>query len=491
MGIDKDIKRIEKYVENLIHDYVDPKEAFLGPDGEYWNPISGGTKGAGFGLIEQPPYRTTPELMWMRVIGKFLYYYNGYAINGYQSRVNYIIGKGHTYNAELRDSAGDPGAPIRVNAWLEKWLRKNKWKRRQGETQLRGDRDGEGFLRFFYPDDGYMLVRYVEPAAIVEPPTGEQTADYDDSFGIRTHKDDIETPIAYWVQSPDGIYGDWVPADQIQHRKCNADSSLKRGVPLFWGIRHSLDRSYDILKNNSLAIKIQSAIALIRKHQSSKEAVRSFITAKQQDSLNQIGFKGGKGGKFGKGGENDNVFRYPAGSILDSSGNISYEFPTIGADPAKSVVALQAELRHIAVAIQMPEYMFTGDASNNNRASSDTAESPAMKRFQRDQECTVEADLEIIDMAQEHAVATGILDEADVLACRVTAEAPECETRSRLDDARIRQIDMGLKILSPQTAASQTGNNYEQEQSNIESHADRVGDINGLSESELSSGLFS
>ena len=62
MGIDRDIKRIEKYVENLIHDYVDPKEAFLGPDGEYWNPISGGTKGAGFGLIEQPPYRTTPEL---------------------------------------------------------------------------------------------------------------------------------------------------------------------------------------------------------------------------------------------------------------------------------------------------------------------------------------------------------------------------------------------------------------------------------------------
>ena len=25
MGIDKDIKRVEKYVENLIHDYVDPK----------------------------------------------------------------------------------------------------------------------------------------------------------------------------------------------------------------------------------------------------------------------------------------------------------------------------------------------------------------------------------------------------------------------------------------------------------------------------------
>ena len=474
--IDTEIAKLEKHVESLIGSYVDPKEAFLGPDGEYWNPVSGDLGGSGYGLQEEPPYRTIPELRDMRVIGKWFDRHNGYAKNGIENRISYIVGEGHTYAAELRDrNEKDDGPVKRVSAFLETWQKKNKWSKRQKESQKRADRDGELFFRYFYPDDGYLLVRYVEPAAVTTPPQDEivfETGDFDYSFGIKTPADDIETPVAYWIQSVDGV-GAWVDAEHVQHRKFNVDSSLKRGVPLFWGVRHSLDRCLTILKNNSLAMKIQTAIAMIRKHKSSKEATQAFVSAKANLALSKT-----------NPGKTENVFKYPAGSIVDASANMDYEFPSIGADPAKAVKALQAELRHVAVSVGMPEYMFTGDASNNNRASSDTAETPAMKRFTRDQDDTIVDDLEVIDAALEFAVDAGRLSADDVAAVRITATAPEVQPRDKKVEAEIRQSDLNAGILSPQTATAQIGEVYDVEQTNIQTHVEKTGGVAGLTEAE-------
>ena len=478
---DKELATLENHLESLINRYVDPQDALLGPDGVFWNPISGGPDGRGFDNNELPPYRTLQELRQMRVVGKFFAWGastygsprqggggggNGYAINGYESRINYIVGTGHTYNVVKKNRKIDKTLADRatenVTNFIREWCKKNKWKARQQESQKRADRDGELFFRKFYPDDGYMLLRFVEPSNVIDA-TG-QDDEYDNTLGVRTKLDDIETPIAYNVADASGK-GAWVDAGEIQHRKYNVDASLKRGIPLYWPIRHSLNRAVTILRNNSLAIKIQTAIALIRQRNGSKQATQSFLSANRSAQI--------------KNGDNEpkNVFRYPGGSIIDGDANTEYKFPTVGADPEKSVAALQAELRHCAVALQMPEYMFTADASNNNKASSITAETPGLKRFERDQESTIEYDLELINEAIEFAVEKGLLDRAEVNAVRIEASAPELTPRDSTKEAQARETDINAGILSLQTASAKAGYVYEDEQANIASHEEKNGGL--------------
>ena len=162
---------------------------------------------------------------------------------------------------------------------------------------------------------------------------------------------------------------------------------------------------------------------------------------------------------------------------MDSNADTEYEFPKIGADPEKSVKALHAELRLCAVAIQFTEYMFSGDASNNNRASSETAETPTIRRFHRDQERTAQADLELIREAVKLAEENGLLHKGDFDAVNIEATPPDIEPRDKLKEVQVMQILTGLRVMSLQTAASKSGLLYEEEQNNIRDHEERDGDL--------------
>lgn len=445
---------------SLWDSYVDPREAYLGPDGELWNAI-GTAAGPG---IDLPPYSTDGELDQIRNKCRWLSRENEFAINGHENRISYIVGFGHTYTVVGRSGETPPDCVARVQTWLDSWLKVTRWTLRQQEALFRGDRDGETFLRLFRHEDGFLRVRFVEACAVRTPPSGGPC----ESFGIKTDPDDMEEVEAYWVVDADGR-GEWVPAAAMQHRKYNLDSGSKRGLPLFYPVRKNLSRAEKILRNMSTAAAIQAAIALIRKHQTAaKEAVKTFVNARANMQVSNSD------------GTTGNVLHYPPGSIIDAPQGTAYEFPKDGLDPAKFVVALQAELRAISARLVMPEFMLTSDASNANFASTMVAEGPAVKKFERDQQVQVEHDREIIDRALSYAVECGLLAAADVAAVKVNAEPPSVKSRDEVKDAQAAQILSTLGWLSPQTGASRFGLDYQTEQDNLEQHQERTGGLPGV-----------
>lgn len=438
---------------SLWDSYVDPREAYLDPNGDIWEGIGGGVS-----PLEELPFKTTVELFQIQSVSRILWRDNEFAKNAHRNRVNYIVGQSHSYTVVGKDEEVKQETLHRVQAVLDRILKANNWGNRQREIKLRDDRDGETFVRKFDGEDGIMRFRFVEPRQVLPPSvdTGCQ------SFGVETLPDDCETVVAYHVD------GSPVPAAQIQHRKWNVDSSIKRGYPLLFPVWKNLTRASKLLRNMSVATEIQTAIALIRKHQqASKEAVRSFISARadqQQRNAN---------------GQVENVLRYPSGSIIDAPQGQDYEIPP-QLDPSKTVAALQAELRAVAAFLVMPEFMLTSDASNANFASTMVAEGPAVKNFESEQKTQIDYDLELLNDALAYAARSGLITFADLEATKVDVEPPMVSTRNKLEEAQVRQIDMGLGILSPQTATSQIGQSYDQEQTNIEVHQDKSGAMPGM-----------
>lgn len=439
--VDQSLARFLESQVSLWDSYVDPREPYLGEDGEIWN----GVGAEAFNRLDELPFRNGVELFQIQSLARCLWRDNEFAINGHKNRINYIVGKSHTYTIIGNGPDVAHSTIQRVQEVLNRILKVNRWKNRQKEIKLRDDRDGETFIRKFRCDDGIMRFRFVEPRSIDSP---ANAADHQ-SFGIETEPHDVESVAAYFVD------GQPIDAGEIQHRKYNVDSSIKRGLPLFYPVRKNLVRAAKLLRNMSMATEIQTAIALIRKHrQATQDAVRAYTSANAEFQRTKPN------------GRVENVLRYGPGSIVDVPRGLEYEIPP-QLDPSKTVMALQAELRAIASRLIMPEFMLTSDASNSNFASTMVAEGPAVKNFESEQDTQIEYDLELLNEALDFAADSGLITSADRTAITIDAQPPTVQVRDRLQEAQIRQIDLGLGILSLQTATAESGRDYQQEQTNI------------------------
>ena len=436
-NVDRSLAQYLESNSGLWNNYVDPREAYL-TDGEYWTGI-----GAGFTAFEERPYRTCEELFQIQSIARVLSRDNEFCINGHTNRVNYTVGKCHAYKINPIDADVDLDTSKRVMEVLNQILKANKWGRRQKEIKWRDDRDGETIIRKFKSSDGLMRFRFVEPRSL-RPPSNPKPHE---SYGVRTVEGDDETPTDYHINN------EWVPAGLIQHRKHNVDSSFKRGYPTFFPVRHNLTRAAKLLRNMSVATEIQTAIALIRRHQqSSSSSVRTFIErAAQQNSAK----------------DGETVLHYEPGSIIDAPRGQEYDIPK-QMDVSKTVAALAAELRAIASRLVMPEFMLSSDASNGNFSSTMVAEGPAVKNF----ECIIDAqeedDTELLNDALRHAADAGLISHDDLAQVTLEAVGPSVQVRDALKEAQVRQADIAVGILSKKTASAKAGYDYEQEQTNIE-----------------------
>ena len=195
-----------------------------------------------------------------------------------------------------------------------------------------------------------------------------------------TDSEDVESEVAYFVD------GQPLDAGQIKHRKANVDLNDKRGLPLFFPVRKNLRRAEKLLRNMSVVAEIQSAIALIRKHQGGiRSGVQLFAAPQAEATVPQPAT-----------GRTTSFRRYGPGTILDAQADTDYDFPAAGLDAANFVAVLQAELRAIASRLVMPEFMLTSDASNANYSSTMVAEGPAMRMFARLQADMINDDLEVM-----------------------------------------------------------------------------------------------
>ncbi len=442
-------RRLTEAWQGLWDAFVDPREA-VDDDGDRWVGLGGGDAGGMF----KAPFINEPQLRDIRDQCRALAMSNEFAINGHENRINYLVGSGHTYRATARKGCQVPvDWCLRAQDLLDEFVAANAWRRRQQEIVRRYDRDGEVFLRFFVTTDGLTRVRFVEPGQVTTPTT--QAADPAASFGILTEPDDVETPVAYFID------GAMVEANEIQHRKANVDANVKRGLPLFYPVRKNLRRAEKLLRNMSVVAEIQSAIALVRKHRgATRGGVQQFVAAQSDATVTSPAS-----------GQTTHFRRFGPGTILDTHGNIEYDFPASGLDAANYVTVLQAELRAIASRLVMPEFMLTSDASNANFSSTMVSEGPAIRMFARLQADLVADDQLVMRRVLRNAAAAGRLPAAALDVVEVQIGPPTLEVRDALKEAETFRIEYSCGILSPQSWSQRRGLDYDQEQANWKQHA--------------------
>ena len=442
---------------------MDPLDKLIGSDSDTWTLINQ----VGFDSDENcSPFDSADDLKKVRRVCRAFWKEHPNAKCGHENRISYVIGTGHSYSVVAKQGEDIPQERLNdVQDIVDRFCKANNWKRRQAETLLRRDRDGEAFLRFFPQQDGIIRVRYIEPGAVHEPEGQETRPEL--SFGIQTEPDDIETVVAYWVNNEP------IDADEVQHRKRGLDSSCKRGTPLFWATRHNLLRAGNILRNGSAITEIQTAIGMIRKFAKANADTVTAWTATQSNVKATSDTPG-----FGDNGTSSRYMqRFPPGTILNTSQNIDYDFPGMGVDPSRYIQSLQAELRAVAASLVMPEFMLTAKSDDQNRAAAFVAEGPSVKMFERLQSEEIEDDLEILDRQLDFSVVIRQLDPQLRNRIMIQVEAPRVTTRDRLAEAQIRQLDSTLGILSPQTASQRAELDYETEQDNLERHRERSGEM--------------
>src|SRR5258705_2260787 len=382
--------RLLEVFDALWNDLVDPREAFADTDGGWWLPV-----GAASGASPRSAGPINEQMLAdLRNQCRALASANEFAINGHENRISYIVGPGHSYRAAVckgMDESMD--LALQVQKLLDKFVHENRWQQRQQEIVRRLDRDGEAFLRFFVDEDGTTRIRFIEPDQGVTPSglAGDPSA----SFGIQTDRDDVESILGYYVD------GEFIDAEEVQHRRANVDFNVKRGLPLYTPVRKNLRRAERLLRNMSVVAEIQSAIALIRKHRgASRSGIEQFVANDADASV-----------ASGASGRTRHFSQYGPGTILDAPAGLEYDFPARGLDASSFVAVLQAELRAVAARLVMPEFMFTSDASNSNYASTLVAEGPAVKMFERLQAGMIEHDRAMMWREIENAVAAGALPE--------------------------------------------------------------------------------
>lgn len=437
-------RRLREAFDELWDSFVDPAEALYDLDGSRWARLGG--EGSLMGSAGGVPYSDEQQLAEIRGQCRALAASNEFAINGHENRISYVVGSGHTYRASPRKGETPAAELLRaVQVVLDEFVRTNKWHQRQQEIVRRRDRDGECFLRLFFTPDGATLVRFVEPGQVATP--SDRRGDPSASFGIQTDRRDVETVVAYYID------GRPVDPAEIQHRKANVDANVKRGLPLFYPVRKNLRRAEKLLRNMSVVSEIQSAIAVIRKHRAATAAgLEQFVQGQADLSVTSAAT-----------GRTSHFRRFAPGTILDAAAGTDYEFPAAGLDAGRYVTVLQAELRAIAARLVMPEFMLSSDASNANYSSTMVAEGPAVKMFERLQHEMIEGDLELLDRAVRHAVATGRLPREAMTAVEVRATPPTLAVRDRLRDAQADQILLRCGAMSAATMAMRHGLDPEHE----------------------------
>ncbi len=435
-------RRLLEAFDELWDSFVDPTDAVYDVDGLPWRRLGSLPGQAAAGL----PFSDEQQLAQIRDQCRALAVWNEFAINGHENRISYIVGSGHAYRAVAKSGRAAEPLAQQVQAVLDEFVRLNHWHKRQQEIVRRKDRDGECFLRLFPAADGTLRLRFVEPDQVATPP--DRGTDPSIRFGVQTELDDVETVVGYWID------GRLVAAAEIQHRKANVDANVRRGLPLFYPVRKNLRRAEKLLRNMSVVAEIQSAVAVIRKHQAATSAGLEQFVAAQADFSHTSQASG----------RTSHFKRYAPGTILDAVAGTEYEFPAAGIDAARYVAVLQAELRAIASRLVMPEFMLTSDASNANYASTMVAEGPAVKMFDRLQHEMLEDDLELMRRVVAHAAAAGRLPAEALTAVDILGIPPPLAVRDRLKEAQADQILVRNGAMSVQTMALRNGLDPEREQ---------------------------
>lgn len=464
-----------KLAENALNLYdlaVDPRYEPLYNSDIYPPTVANGLlvhlDNQGRGEVTQV-YRTWWELKQLRDLCRWVSVSNPFASNAIETHVSYITGSGMSVRVVPAADPEKRNDPLcqKVQDYLDLFCLTAGWQELEQETIRRCHRDGEAFLRWFPQPAAPPEVRVVEPEH-VRAPSDSHDRQQSQVLGVETDPEDVQDVLGYWIVEEPAFkpMPRLVDAEEVTHFKVGSDRTAKRGLPTLFTCRRNLERADKLLRNMSMLAQVQATFAVIRKHQSaSSAAVAGFAQGQADLTVTDPVL-----------GRQIRMQQMQPGSIIDAPKTTDYEFPSSAVNAAAYVAILQAELRAVAAAFGMPEYLLTSDASNANYSSTMVAESPWVKRAGRWQSWFAR---ELGDgryrpgrhggalwRAIEYGIQAGLLPCNVLRYCVLQVKGPSLIVRDQKQEAERNQILKAEGLLSPQTWSQQEGLDFDQEQAN-------------------------
>ena len=418
-----------------------------------------------------PVYQTEAELSLLRAPARLLVATNTYAQGMVHGLSSYVVSSGCTYRIAKRQKRQQVEQEVidAAQRVVDEILRMNQWhggEQPAMEPELfeRSLEDGEFLLTHHPRDDGWTDFRTQECEQLTQPP-GSDAREY--GFGVCTPRDDVQRVLKYYFQFGEGpAEGDEYDPDEVTHYRRNVRRSMKRGVTEFcFGAYDAIYLAGRLQTNLGDTAAQQAAIVAVRQHETAaEEDVQAFVGADAEFTRTDPVT-----------GAQEPIRRHRRGSWEDIPKGMQYVPGPIATSTPIHIQVLQACLRGAVVKWNGFEWLISADASNNNYASSLTAESPFVRRVLQEQRGYREAFKKPIWYALRHYVRTHGLrvpqeggsykvctwEELEPL-IDLLVEAPSPETRNKLVETQRAQIEIPLDLDSRQQFAQRQGRDYDQ-----------------------------
>lgn len=396
-------------------------------------------------------------------------------------------GKWNDDKTQIATSENEDDAPLPDLIW-EEFDRRNNFKQRAKEIVMRTFRDGECFVRKF-ERNGHVALRFIEPERVGSgmPTVMSGTMKPDDlddedaaaipeedretriKYGIEFLKTDIETVVAYHVQvglagdpTAPGFQTERIPAKDVIHIKCLADSNDLRGIPMLEVVAKRLKNFDDWEEYRLILNKIRTAIALVRKVEGTSTQAAAIIAARQSPRAEPRRLE-----PQTTSGRREAMYR--PGTTLTPGPGVTYDFISPNLQARDASEDGRRFLMTIASGVGLPEMLVTSDWSNSNFASSVEARTPAVREWEDWQEFFTPVFQRIYRWVITAAI-EGLHAPKDT-SLDVTLQWPPLIAKDAFRETERLMNLWASGIISKQTWSAMEDLNYDDEQENLHDEA--------------------
>lgn len=322
-----------------------------------------------------PFFRTEMELAAIRAIGRRIAEADAMGGGVVRNLINYTVGTGFSYQVqEKRRGTVLPGDLAAVQTALDAFLAANQIpairERKLMEEALPA---GEALVVLKDHPDGIPRVRIRSTDHLIQPVRPRDIEEHyglepglDWSFGVAAPPDDVEDVRGYCVAWY-GVLDNWefLPVDRCLHVKLNTPDDVKRGLSEFYADYREILRAGKGFMTASDQAILQATIAWIEKIDKGtpEAAVQSATSTPATFVASLHGRNGTRPVRFEQ---------FAAGRVIRTDHDFAYG-PMGDPKGFELIQVFQAVARRVGARRSMPEWMISGDASNNNMSSSVTA----------------------------------------------------------------------------------------------------------------------
>lgn len=418
----------------------------------------------------RPFYENEGQHQQIRGIGRMLAGSDEMASCVLRNLRNYTVGEGYKVTVSAKKGLGGEAMVSDVQAFVDEFLDQSQITN-EGESDalISGVIDGDYLLWLKDCGDKAPRLRFVGGEHITEPADPRAVENYEGlpelcwSFGVGSDHNDYEAVAGYFCDwYGKGQTWDFIKSSDSVFIKRNVPRVCKRGVSDFYIPFRSIDRAAKLMNNIADQAAIQASIAYIKK--AAKGATQGDLEQSLRNKLlnapvNVTRFDGTSASVTG-----ESVL---GGRIINTAG-MDFDYGPMGSPQGPLFVTIyQAIARRVGTRWCFPEYMVTGDASNNNRASSETAESPMIQSIVQEQGLLGDKLQELVwkavAMSAKHGRFAGMEFEELYRILEIKAEAPDPISRDPVKQEQVFDSQQKAGILSPKTRAAKSNLDYEQE----------------------------